>query len=160
MGMTLDRQQGGWRALKTVPQVTAEVGHDVRVLTVLHHDDLLLHHCKVLPCQAHTHTHTHTHRLGPGTFRTSNQGGSGHRYNTSHHTCRWLQLIGEESEFKEEVHPNFKCVHKEKQKVSKRFRGSVPSLSKEGRKWVTLGALGELFLSLDRKEHTSELQSR
>lgn len=36
----------------SLPQVAAEIGHDVGVFAVLHHDDLLLHHSKVLTCRA------------------------------------------------------------------------------------------------------------
>lgn len=34
-----------------LPQIAAEIGYDVGVLTVLHHDNLLLDHCKVLTCR-------------------------------------------------------------------------------------------------------------
>ena len=38
----------GLRATGSRPEIAAEVSHDVGVLAVLHHDNLLLHHCKVL----------------------------------------------------------------------------------------------------------------
>lgn len=38
----------------SLPQIAAEIGHNVGVFAVLHHDDLLLDHSKVLTCRANT----------------------------------------------------------------------------------------------------------
>lgn len=38
-----------------LPEITAKIGNDVGVFTVLHHYNLLLHDCKVLTFNKNTH---------------------------------------------------------------------------------------------------------
>lgn len=55
--------------MPVLPEIAAEVGHNVGVFAVLHHDDLLLHHLKVLTCQSNSQSadqlHVHYYMIKP-----------------------------------------------------------------------------------------------